>query len=81
MNIYVGNLAASTTSQQLREVFSKFGTVGRISLDDRVRDANSLCFCFVDMPQVEEAELAIRELNGQVVAGNALVIKASGVTA
>ncbi len=80
MNIYVGNLSAKTTRQQLREVFSRFGTVGKISLDDRTREGKSYCFCFVEMPHEDEAALAIRKLDGQVVAGNALTIKVSGVT-
>lgn len=79
VNIYVGNLSANSTQQQLRELFSRFGTVGKISLDDRTRGGKSFSFCFVEMPQDHEALSAIQALNGRTVAGNALTIKASGV--
>ena len=81
MNIYAGNLVAETTESQIRRIFARFGTVGRITMD-RPQNSNAMhFFCFVEMPNQNEALEAIQELDGRNFAGNRLSIKESGVTA
>jgi cold-inducible RNA-binding protein len=66
MKIYVGNIARESTEDEVKELFTNFGTVENFKL---IRDVNSNLlkgFGFVDMPNDEEAQKAIDELNGQL---------------
>jgi cold-inducible RNA-binding protein len=66
MKIYVGNIARESTEDEVKELFTNFGTVENFKL---IRDINSNLlkgFGFVDMPVDEEAQKAIDELNGQL---------------
>jgi len=66
MKIYVGNIARESTEEEVKELFTNFGTVENFKL---IRDINSNFikgFGFVDMPNDEEAQKAIDELNGQL---------------
>ncbi|MCX6158030.1 MAG: RNA-binding protein [Ignavibacteriota bacterium] len=66
MKIYVGNIARESTEDEVKDLFTNFGTVENFKL---IRDINSNLlkgFGFVDMPNDEEAQKAIDELNGQL---------------
>lgn len=68
-NIYVGNLAFSTTEEELRTLFEPYGPVDKVSL---VRDRDTgqpRGFGFVELGNDEQAEKAIAALNGQNVGG------------
>ena len=80
MNIYVGNLSPKTSEWQLRKAFARYGKVGSISMDEPPRDGDVYGFCFVEMPFDNQASVAIRELNGEKLGGNALIIRESGVS-
>ena len=72
MNIYVGNLAYSTTDSSLEEAFGAHGTVesAKVVID---RDSGrSRGFGFVEMPNDEEAKAAIEAMNGSDMDGRAL---------
>jgi RNA recognition motif-containing protein len=74
MNIFVGNLAFTTTEHDLRQLFETYGTVDavRIMLD---RDTGrSRGFGFVEMPDRHAAQDAIAGLNGTTLAGRPLTI-------
>ena len=79
MNIYVGNLSPETPEWQVRDAFSRYGQVGKISMDNRPRRAGSYIFCFVEMPLEAQAFRAITKLNGETIGGNILSIKESAV--
>ncbi|MEQ8232924.1 MAG: RNA-binding protein [Gammaproteobacteria bacterium] len=74
MNIYVGNLAYSTTEEELSELFREFGEVQRANLIIDRMTGQSKGFGFVEMPDDNAAETAIRELNGKSVKGRALKV-------
>ncbi len=66
MKIYVGNIARESTEDEVKQLFTNFGTVENFKL---IRDINSNLlkgFGFVDMPNEDEAQKAIDELNGQL---------------
>ena len=71
MNINVGNMSFSTNDEELREVFSEFGTVAsaKVVTDS---DNRSRGFGFVEMPDNSEGKAAIEALNGTEVAGRKL---------
>jgi len=69
VQIYVGNLAYSTTEDEIRAAFSKFGEVtsAKIVLD---RDSGRpKGFGFVEMADQASAEKAISSLNGTDMGG------------
>jgi len=73
-NIFVGNLAGSTTEETLRDLFLPFGTVLDTILV-RDRDSGTLRgFAFVQMESGEEAAKAVAALNGTVLEGRSLRI-------
>ncbi|MGW0314802.1 RNA recognition motif domain-containing protein [Streptomyces flavidovirens] len=73
--LYVGNLAQSTTDDLLRSVFSDFGHV-LDSLVMRDRDTgDSRGFGFVSFSNAQEADAAIRALNGTQLDGHKITVK------
>ncbi len=71
MNINVGNMSFGTNDEELREVFSEFGTVAsaKVVTDS---DNRSRGFGFVEMPDNNEGKAAIKALNGSEFAGRKL---------
>lgn len=74
MNIYIGNIARETSEEEVKTLFEAYGKVEKINL---IRDnySNMLKgFGFVDMPDKEEAENAIKGLDGQMFNGRPLTV-------
>lgn len=72
--LFVGSLAYSVTDQELEEFFKTVGTVtsARVLLD---RETNrSRGFGFVEMSSEEEAQKAVKELNGKELNGRAIIV-------
>src|SRR5262249_58560999 len=61
--LFVGNLAYSTTDQDLRELFSRVGTCESASVLNDRETGRSRGFGFVEMSTDDEAQRAITELN------------------
>ena len=69
MNIFVGNLAYSTSDDAIRQAFEEFGTVtsAKVIVD---RETNrSRGFAFVEMANDNEAQAAIQALDGRNLDG------------
>ncbi|MBN2542090.1 RNA-binding protein [bacterium] len=64
MNIYAGNLDFSVQENDLKEAFSKHGTVNEVRLITDDRTGRSKGFAFIEMPNEEEAKASIESLNG-----------------
>jgi len=73
-NIFVGNLNYSATEDEVRQMFEQFGTVDRVSLITDRDTGRPRGFGFVEMPNDEEGDRAIEELNGVDMGGRALNI-------
>jgi RNA recognition motif-containing protein len=74
MNIYVSNLSFRTSEADLKDLFSKFGSVtsAKIIMD---RETNrSRGFAFVEMSSEEEGKAAIAGLNGKEIEGRPLSV-------
>jgi RNA recognition motif-containing protein len=72
--LYVGNLAYSMTDSSLQERFAEFGAVqsAKVMMD---RDSGrSKGFGFVEMGSSDEAQAAIRGLNGKMIEGRDMVV-------
>jgi len=74
MKLYVGNLAFSTSSQDLQELFAAAGTVESASVVEDRETGRSRGFGFVEMSSKEEGEAAISQMNGKEVSGRALKV-------
>jgi RNA recognition motif-containing protein len=72
MNIYVGNLSYSNTSSNLEEIFSEFGEVSSAKVISDRDTGRSKGFGFVEMPNNDEANTAINELNNKEIEGRKL---------
>jgi len=71
-NLYVGNMAFSTTEDQLREVFSQYGTVTKVQFIMDRETGRPRGFAFVEMS--EGGDQAIAALNGAQLDGRALTV-------
>jgi RNA recognition motif-containing protein len=72
--LYVGNLAYSVRDDNLQQSFGEFGSVtsAKVMMD---RDTGrSKGFGFVEMGTADQAESAIRGMNGQNVDGRDMVV-------
>ena len=72
MNIYVGNLGYSLSESELRDAFANFGDVSSVKILTDRETGRSRGFGFVEMPNQQEAEAAVANLNGKDVGGRPL---------
>ena len=63
MRLYVGNLPYSVTEDDLRQMFSEFGSVGSVNVITDKFSGQSKGFGFVEMNDNAEADAAIKGLN------------------
>ena len=71
-NLYVGNMSFSTTEDQLREVFSQYGSVTKVQLIMDRETGRPRGFAFVEMS--DGGDQAIAALNGTQLDGRALTV-------
>jgi RNA recognition motif-containing protein len=70
--LYVGNLTFSVTEDQLKNLFTQFGTVDSVKIVKDTFDGRSKGFGFVEMSTDEEATLASENLNGTEFEGRSI---------
>jgi RNA recognition motif-containing protein len=63
MKIYVGNLSYNVKENELEEIFKEYGEVTSVKVISDKFTGRSKGFAFVEMPNDDEAQNAIRELN------------------
>ena len=73
-NIYVGNLSFSTDSDGLRDAFAQHGEVVSAQVVSDRDTGRSRGFGFVEMANDDEAQTAIRELDGASIDGRNLKV-------
>ncbi len=66
MSIYVGNLSYQITQDDMRDVFSEYGTVTRIHIPTDRETGRVRGFAFVEMENEAEEDKAIETLNGAI---------------
>jgi RNA recognition motif-containing protein len=79
MNIYVGNLPYKVRDTQLMGLFQPYGEVSSARVIIEKESGRSKGFGFVEMPNDDEANAAIKDLNGSQVDGRNLVVNESTV--
>ena len=75
MKLLIRNLARSTSETELRALFEAFGQIQSCNLVLDQKTDISKGFGFVEMPKQGEAKAAMKNLNGQDVAGNKIRVK------
>ena len=74
MNIFVGNLAFSTTEQDLRQLFEPYGAVDTVKVMTDRETGHPYGFGFVEMPERSAARAAIAGLHGTDLGGRACTV-------
>jgi RNA recognition motif-containing protein len=74
VRIYVGNLAKSTTQDEINTLFSTAGVVTSVELVKEKGSGVSKGFAFVSMPNQTEADKAISMFNTYSLADNTLKV-------
>ena len=77
MNIYVGNLSWGLKDQDLANLFAPFGEVASAKIVMDKFTQRSKGFGFVEMPNDEQAQAAIAQLNGSEIERRNLVVNES----
>jgi cold-inducible RNA-binding protein len=72
--LYVGNLKYTVTSEQLEELFAQFGSVSSAEVLIDRDTGRSRGFGFVEMPNDDQAHVAIETLDGRDHDGRRLTV-------
>lgn len=75
--LYVGGLAYSVTEKELEELFAEQGKVESVAVIKDRDSGQSKGFGFVEMSTEDEAQNAIKALNGKEVGGRAIMVNAA----
>ena len=73
--LFIGGLSFSTSSERLREVFAQVGVVESAQVVTDRETGHSRGFGSVEMATAEDAEAAIKKLNGHEVGGRTLTVQ------
>jgi RNA recognition motif-containing protein len=74
IRIYVGNLAKSTTQDEIKALFAQEGEVTSVDLVKDRDTGLSKGFAFVTMTSQESADKAISKYNASTLAGNEIKV-------
>ena len=74
MNIYVSHLSWGTSSEGLGNLFMQFGEVASANVITDRETGRSRGFGFVEMPNEEEGQKAIDQLNGTSFEGQTITV-------
>jgi RNA recognition motif-containing protein len=72
--LYVGNLPYEATETDLQELFARAGAVESVTVMRDQMTGRARGFGFVEMSTDDEAQTAIRELNGSQLGGRSLTV-------
>ncbi len=75
VKLFVGGLSFSTSTQRLNEIFAAIGAVESASVVTDRDTGQSRGFGFVEMATTEEANEAVRRLNGTEVDGRQIKVE------
>lgn len=72
--IFVGNLPFETSERELRNSFERFGRVSSVRLPIDRSTGRLRGIAFVAMPRLDDADEAIKRMNGATIGGRRLVV-------
>jgi len=74
VKLHVGNLPYNASENELRELFSAYGTVESVAVITDRETGRSKGFGFVEFPNDAEAQAAIAGVNGKEISGRMLTV-------
>jgi RNA recognition motif-containing protein len=74
MEIFVSNIPFGANPEDIRQLFERYGAVGRVNLITDRETGRPRGFGFVEMPNASEAQRAIEELQNVNMQGRQLTI-------
>ena len=74
MNMYVSNLSFHTNDDELRKLFEEFGAVSSAKVITDRETGRSRGFGFVEMNSNDEAQNAMKQLQGKSLDGRAMSV-------
>lgn len=74
MSVYIGNLSYEATEEDLKNVFSDYGSVKRVQVPTDRETGRPRGFAFVEMESEEEEDAAIEALDGAEWMGRTLKV-------
>ncbi len=74
MNIYVSNISFHTNEDDLKNLFSKYGSVSSVKIIMDRETNRSRGFGFVEMPSEAEGNEALQGLNNKEIEGRLLSV-------
>jgi RNA recognition motif-containing protein len=74
MRIFVGNLAFTTTEEELAQLFHPYDAIASVHILTDRDTSRSRGFGFVKMPNATEAQTVIAGLNGTSLGGRTLTV-------
>ncbi len=77
MDIFVARLSSETTPEDLKELFSQFGSVGTTKIIMDRETGRSKCYGFVEMDDEDDALAAVQSLNEKDFMGKSINVKIS----
>lgn len=77
MSIYVGNISFDVNEEDVKEIFSEYGSVQKVHLPTDRDTGRMRGFGFVDMENEAQEEAAITALNGAEWCGRSLKVNKS----
>jgi RNA recognition motif-containing protein len=74
MHIFVGDLAFTTTEEELAQLFHPSGEIASVRIMTDRETGRSRGFGFVERPDATQAQAAIAGLNGTALGGRTLTV-------
>ena len=74
MNLYVSNLGYHTTESDLKKMFEQYGVVSTAKIITDRETGRSRGFGFVEMSSSDDAQSAIKNLNGHEMEGRQISV-------
>lgn len=74
MNIYIGNLTADVTDEDLKNIFTEYGKIKSAKVIKDMFSGESKGFGFVEMFSENEGKKAINELNAAELDGKKIIV-------
>ena len=77
MKIFIAKLSPRTTAEDVRKLFERFGSVSvcKVIMDHETK--RSKCYGFIEMPNDNEAYVAVVETNEMEFMGSVINVKKS----
>ncbi len=75
MDLFISGVSYGTSADQIQDFFNDYGEVNEVKIIKKSDKGKNRNYVLVDMPDEQEAENAIRELDGRSLDGRIMSVK------